>query len=129
MSRFVAAELRGEIARVGTTQRQVAIRMKVEQAWMSRRLSPMASGAVNLTFEEAEEICRLIGVDFEALIVRALRACRDSNPKPSVWEPRIIQGGKRVKSGLTAFEPCGTYGPTHRRDMGRTLSERLRAVQ
>jgi transcriptional regulator with XRE-family HTH domain len=62
----------------------------------------------------------MTGVDFEWLKtgeaspewvrLQNQRACRDSNPKPSVWEPVVIEGGQSVKRGLTVFGPLAMYG-------------------
>lgn len=109
-SRWIAAELRAEIARAGTTMRQVAMLLGIEQAWISRRLSPAASGAVNLTFEDLEMIAAAIGVDVEAVMVNALRARRDSNPQPSDLEPVVLRliNGPRVPSPSTGTRPSLT---------------------
>lgn len=95
-SRFIAAELRAEIARAGLSQSKVATRLGVEQAWLSRRLSPGASGQVNLTIEEIEAICDVVDGDPEAVLIRALRARRDSNPKPSDSESEAASGRPRL---------------------------------
>ena len=107
ISRFVAAELRAEIARAGITQNEVARRLGVPGAWISRRLSPAPAREVDLTVEEVERFCNVVGSDAETVLVRALRARRDSNPKPSDSKPRLVlvPPGQVVGSGRAGSAP------------------------
>lgn len=102
-SRWIAAELRAEIARAGLSQATIAKRMGVPGAWISRRLTPSAE--VDLTFEETEKFCESIGTDADELIARALRARRDSNPKPSDLEPARLRLVHGPRIPLTSTRP------------------------
>ena len=81
MTPALAAELRAEMGRRQISQRQVALRLGRPPLWLSRRLGRTA--AVDLTLDEVAEIADALGADVEGIVVAALRACRDSNPKPS----------------------------------------------
>jgi ribosome-binding protein aMBF1 (putative translation factor) len=81
LSAAVAAELRAALGRRGWSQRQLAQRMHRDAVWLNRRISTTAP--VNMTLEEVSEMADALGVEAEGIVVAALRACRDSNPKPS----------------------------------------------
>jgi transcriptional regulator with XRE-family HTH domain len=81
VSPYLAAELRAEMGRKNMSQRQVALRLGRPPLWLSRRVGGTAT--VDLTLEEVSEIADALGANVEGIVVAALRACRDSNPKPS----------------------------------------------
>lgn len=95
VSAAVAAEIRATLGRQGLTQSELASRLGKNGRWLSVRLSRTAS--VDMTVDEVAEMAEALGVDAEGFIVAALRACRDSNPKPSDLYPI----GAFVKSSLT----------------------------
>jgi transcriptional regulator with XRE-family HTH domain len=100
LSAAVAGELRAVMGRKGMSQRQLAMRMHRDNVWLSRRVGKTPT--VNMTLEEAAEMADALEVDLEGIILAALRACRDSNPKPSDLSSnpfRLIVGG--VKTTLT----------------------------
>jgi hypothetical protein len=86
LSAAAAGELRAELGRRGLTQRQLSLRMRRDNVWLSRRIGRTAP--VHMTLEDVAEIADALGVEAEGIMVAALRACRDSNPKPSVLEFR-----------------------------------------
>jgi hypothetical protein len=81
VSHALAAEIRAMCGRQGVSHAQLAERMGKNSRWMSVRISPTAN--VDITVDEFTEMAEALGVSAEGLIVAALRACRDSNPKPS----------------------------------------------
>jgi transcriptional regulator with XRE-family HTH domain len=89
VSPYLAAELRAEMGRKNMSQRQVALRLGRPPLWLSRRVGGTAT--VDLTLEEVSEIADALGANVEGIVVAALRACRDSNPKPSVLESGALR--------------------------------------
>jgi len=84
VSQALAAEIRAESARRGVSGRELARRMGMTQPKISRRIGMSAD--VELTVEDVAEMAEALGISAEGLITAALRARRDSNPKPSDWE-------------------------------------------
>lgn len=89
------------MARANVSQRELARLIPMPQSALSRRVGRNAD--VDLTVDEVAQIAQALGVDAEGLLVAALCACRDSNPKPSdlescpccgdAWRPGTLCGG------------------------------------
>lgn len=96
----VAAEVRALLGRQGISQSELARRINHNDVWVSKRIGTRA--VIDMTMEEITEMADALGVEAEGIIMSALRACRDSNPKPSdleFWE--IVSAAFGVNSTLT----------------------------
>lgn len=97
VSHAVAAELRATLGRKGMSASALADRIGKNSRWMSARIGTTAN--VDMTIDEIAEMAEALGVDAERLVLDALRACRDSNPKPS---DLVFGSVAPVKDTLTA---------------------------
>lgn len=99
------------------TQGDVARALGLSQSSVSGKLH----GKTPWTLRELHIVARMLRVSVEELVAipspKELRACRDSNPKPSVLERprlRLVRGGRSVKPRLTVLGPvaeCRTTRP------------------
>lgn len=101
----VAAEFRAALGRLGLNQSDLARRTGRNTVWISKRIGTRAT--IDMTMEEISEMADALGVEAEGIVLAALRACRDSNPKPSDREFWAIVSGV---NGQLAAECCNGSG-------------------
>jgi transcriptional regulator with XRE-family HTH domain len=82
----VGAVINDLMWRKRVTQTRLGAAVGIGQSTMAKKLR----GITPITVPELFAIAGCLGVTPDEI----LRACRDSNPKPSVWEPRVIVGGR-----------------------------------
>jgi transcriptional regulator with XRE-family HTH domain len=107
---FLAEELRAELGRQSMSFSAMSRRLGVSVQWVQRRISMAAD--VDMTLEELDSMADVLGVDPELLVIRALRARRDSNPKPSDLSMTpflsVLPGGAKAEPGVV---PTGVQAP------------------
>ena len=104
LTESVAGEIRAEMARQRITQRDVARRLEVIEAWLSRRLN----GHVSLNLDELEQISKALQIPMVELIRRAEERVTHKQPSrhPVQLPPaRPARGGPRRPVRLCPAPP------------------------
>ena len=79
-SSILAAEIRASVAREGVNMAELARRLDVPQAWVSRRIGRGAN--IDITLDEAVQIAEALNISVQGLFASVLPRL-DSNQQPS----------------------------------------------
>lgn len=118
VEREIAENVNTLLHRARMSRRELSLALGHSQATFARKVA----GGSPWHYVEVREVAAYFGVTTDELATGLpslsewqtrwdeLCACRDSNPKPSVWEPRLIVGS--VKHDLTPDRRTAAHHPS-----------------